>query len=271
MCAAGSVGVMSSDAGADVFDSQLDAWRAWQESPWGRIRYAVVAETLRRTCAGLRRGPLRVIDVGGGDGTDAIALAAAGHEVTIVDQSAGLVEQAQAAAKHRGVRVATVVAPLSGVDAVDVGTFDLVLCHNVLQYVADTAAAIDALVALVGPGGGLSIMAVNPPSDVLAAAVRREDVDEAIAMLTAPTAYARTFEHEIRRIWPDDVATELSARGFTQQTRYGVRAVVDYLVNDERKHDPEFFDTLLRLELALCDREPYLRTARLWQLVCRRD
>jgi hypothetical protein len=45
------------DAGPKVFDEHLDAWRAWQRTPWGRIRYRVVAETLARTCAGLRRVP----------------------------------------------------------------------------------------------------------------------------------------------------------------------------------------------------------------------
>lgn len=40
---------------------------------------------------------------------------------------------------------------------------------------------------------------------------------------------------------------------------------------DARKHDPAFHADLERLELALCDREPYVRTARMWQVVARRS
>ena len=65
---------------------QLDAWRAYAATPWGRIRYAVVEETLRRETARLGAG-LRILDVGGGDGRDAIPLARRGHRVTILDRS----------------------------------------------------------------------------------------------------------------------------------------------------------------------------------------
>ena len=59
----------------DPFDEKLDHWRAWCEAPWGRIRFAVVRETLRRQAEamGAADGGLGVLDVGGGDGRDAVA------------------------------------------------------------------------------------------------------------------------------------------------------------------------------------------------------
>ena len=36
------------------------------------------------------------------------------------------------------------------------------------------------------------------------------------------------------------------------------------------KADPAFFADLLRLELAVCDREPYLRMGMFWQVVARK-
>ncbi len=52
----------------DVFSERLAAWREYTETPWARIRYGVVGEVLRRQteCLG---DQIRVLDVGGGDGT----------------------------------------------------------------------------------------------------------------------------------------------------------------------------------------------------------
>ena len=71
----------------DVFSDKLAAWHEYTVTPWARIRYAVVAEVLRRHVVELGPHPLRILDVGGGDGMDAVPLAQAGHDVTIVDPS----------------------------------------------------------------------------------------------------------------------------------------------------------------------------------------
>ena len=57
--------------------------------------------------------------------------------------------------------------------------------------------------------------------------------------------------------------------GLTDRTTYGIQCVT-HLVPNRRKDEPAFFAELEALELALCDREPYLRVARFWQLVSRR-
>ena len=247
-----------------AFDEHLDAWRAWQESPWGRIRYRVVAETLARTCAALGSGPLRVLDVGGGDGSDAAPLAAAGHDVTVLDPSAELLARAAA----RG--LATVRADLEDLGSLGLGEFDLVLCHNVVQHLPSTAAVVGALAGVVGAGGAVSLMAPNPAAEVLTAAIRRAALAEATALLDAPTIRTVTFEHDVRRVEADEAIGALAAAGLGDVTRYGVRCVTDYLADDERKGEPAFFAELEALELALCDREPYVRTARMWQVVATR-
>jgi len=38
---------------SDPFSDKLAAWQEYVATPWGRIRYAVVAETLRRQAAEL--------------------------------------------------------------------------------------------------------------------------------------------------------------------------------------------------------------------------
>jgi S-adenosylmethionine-dependent methyltransferase len=150
-------------------------------------------------------------------------------------------------------------------------SFDVVLCHNVVHYRAELAVTIAAAVRLVRPGGVMSVMAPNPAMDVLAAVVRHTDPGAALAVLDAPTVHSVTFGHPMRRVEAATAEAALVASGCTVEHRFGIRCVIDLIADDDLKHDSDFYQRLLQLELALCEREPYWRTARFWQLTGRRD
>lgn len=262
---------------SDVFGDQLDAWRAWQLAPWGRLRYAVVGETLTRHLAPRQdpAGPgglTRVLDVGGGDGGDALPLAEAGHHVTVVDPSPTLLGELREGADARGLgdRVRDVRGGLDDLTDLGLEPADLVLCHTVLQYRQDTRADVARLAGLVAPGGLVSLVAPNPPADLLAAAVRDTDLTGALALLEATSTRAATFDHTARRLEREDVEADLVDAGLVPVAHYGIRCVTDLVPDDGRKHDPEYYTDLLHLELALCARDPYRDLARLWQVVARR-
>lgn len=253
---------------SETFDQNLSAWNAWQTSPWGRLRYRIVQHTLQNS---LPDGLLRVLDVVGGDGMDAIGLAHAGHEVTVLDFSEPLLAAARDAAQQAGVadRVRTVHADLD--QGCPSTGFDAVLCHNVLQYRTDPVGTVAQLAALTRVGGVLSLIAANPASDVLAAAVRRLDLTAALELLDAPTARTATFNHDVHRLEASDVRAALEANGCQVLHRFGIRCVADFITDDELKADPDFYAVLERLELAVHDREPFVHTARMWQLVAVRN
>lgn len=265
------------DAAADVFDRGDDDFASWQAIPWGRLRYSVALATTRRALEGLP-GPLRVLDLGGGDGADSLPLAEAGHSVTIVDFAPALLERASSRAGALGVadRVRLVHAGIDDLGGdgapagVTAGSFDAVLCHNVLQYRADVISTVRLVVALARPGGVVSVMATNPAMDVLAAAVRRLEPAEALELLDADVVHGGTFDHDMRRLPPGDVEAALLDAGCVVEHRFGIRCVTDLVADDGIKSDPAFFARLEALELALCEREPYWRTARFWQLTGRR-
>lgn len=248
-----------------AFDKQIDSWREYQQTPWGRIRYAVIAHTLTREVERLGGGPLRILDVGAGDGRDTLPLAEAGHDVTIIEPSPRLRELAAATPAR------TVVdGGLDDLETLDLGEFDLVLCHFVLQYRPPDAGDLARLLDRVRPGGLLSLITPNRASRVLAALVR-EGPRAATEQLHLATERTVTFDTEVRRVDADDVAATLVDLGAPVVARYGGRIANDLLDDDELKHDPAYYAALESLELELCDREPFNRIGMFWQLVAQRQ
>jgi S-adenosylmethionine-dependent methyltransferase len=255
---------------SDVFDHRLAEWQAWAEAPWGRLRFAVVAEILRGQCAELSRGdggPLRVLDVGGGDGRDALPLALAGHDVTVLDPAPTWLAEAERRAEEAGGALTCVE---GGLDEPPVeGGFDLVLCHNVLHYRPAGAGDVATLAGLVRGGGRVSLIAPNPAGMVLMR-LTRGGPEAALAELDASTRVAATFDREFRKITAEEMEDDLAGAGLRVVARHGLRIANDLLADDAAKHRPAYFEALLELELALSGREPYRRIGGMWQLVAER-
>lgn len=246
----------------DVFSDRLAQWRAYTATPWARIRYTVVEENLRRQCAELGEG-LRILDIGGGDGMDALPLALAGHEVTIVDPSESWLAEAKRRAAEAGTSLTTLV---GGLDDLPEGEWDLVMCHFVLRYRPADAGDVRRLAAAVRPGGLLSVMEANPASMVLRQLVTGGP-EAALAELRVDTKRAVTFDHDVRKVPMPDLEAELAAAGLRLTGRFGTRIVNDLLTDNEAKNDPAYFDRILELERELCDQEPFVRIGGMYQLV----
>lgn len=258
----------------ETFDQRLAQWQAWCEAPWGRLRFAVVQETLRRQTDALggADGGLRVLDVGGGDGRDALPLAQAGHHVTVLDPAPSWLTEARrrAAAAGAADRLTTIEGSIDDLSAVG-GDYDLVLCHFVLHYrpAEVDAGDLERLAATLRPGGRLSVMAPNAAARVIMR-LTREGPDAALAELESDAFESATFATTGRRVTTEETEAALTRLGMTPVGRYAARVVNDYVADDALKTDPDYYASLERLELALCDQEPFVRLGALWQVVAER-
>jgi len=247
-------------------------WRAYRETPWSRLRYLIVAHTLSTSIARQGGGSWRILDVGGGDGGDALPLALAGHNVTVLDPSAPMLAKLTEDAVEAGVsdRITGVQGDIGAIAGLAGQGFDLVLCHFVLQYLDALDGLLARLLQAVKPGGYVSLIAPNRPGEVLAKATRGVDPAAAFALLDAETNRTLTFDHTVRRVDAETAIEALEVLGCEVVARFGGRIINDLLPDSAPKADPAFFADLLRLELAVCDREPYLRTGLFWQLLARK-
>ena len=132
------------------------------------VVWDVLREVLAARAAQTGRDRLDVIDAGGGTGGFAVPLAALGHNVTVVDPSPDALAAAQRRAVEAGARLTAVQGEAASLDSV-VGTkaADLVICHNVLEYVDSPADAMTAIAAVLRPSAAVSVLAANAVAAVL--------------------------------------------------------------------------------------------------------
>lgn len=254
-----------------AFDSHLPAWDAYLTTPWARVRYDVVADVLDETLAQLGSGPLRVLDLGGGDGLDSVRLAAMGHQITIVDQAPGMLERARASARRGGCidQLRTVQSDLLTWRPDQ--QYDLALCHFVLPYLDldDERQVWPLLREVVRPGGTASVVSLNPVSEVLSAVYRDGDVRLALRRFDGEPRRTGTFSRQLRSRPRCDVELAAADAGFEVARRIGIRVAVDLLPEDPIKYDPQTYPAILELELALAQHQAYLDAARACQLLMR--
>lgn len=255
---------------ASVFDGRLARWNEEMQAPWARLKYELGRANLARH---LPSSPLRILDAGGGNGLDAIPLAAAGHAVDIVDYSQEMLADVplQIARLNAPVTIATHHANLLEVARLFApATFDLVLCHNIIQYIDAVPAFLADLVALLRPGGRISVISINRFSIPYHAAFLDGDLAGALAQLDTHTARAKIFDTTMRSYSAAELKQLLEGAGLFVEGDYGIRCLCDYWGDNERKADPVVFRQIEALEYALTDRSPYKLLARYAQVVARK-
>ena len=150
----------------------------------------VLAEVIAARVAQTGRTALDIVDVGAGTGGFAVSIASLGHRVTVVDPSPDALAAARWRAVETGVTLTEVqgeagdLPALVGEPGQDGGGADLVICHNVLEYVDSPSAALAAIARVLRPGGTVSVLAANTIAAVLQRAVAGKYA-EARAMLPA--------------------------------------------------------------------------------------
>jgi S-adenosylmethionine-dependent methyltransferase len=136
------------------------------------VRFSLVWDVLRDVVsarvAETGRQALDIVDVGGGTGGLAVPFAALGHDVTVVDPSPDALAAAQRRAAEAGAQLTAVQGDAASLDGlVGVKAADLVICHNVLEYVDSPADAMTAIAAVLRPSATLSVLAANTVAAVL--------------------------------------------------------------------------------------------------------
>ena len=255
--------------------------------PWlerlGNLRNVVRQELVgRQLDRHLPAGPLRVLDVGAGQGTQALRLAARGHTVTAVEPDPAMRSELERAAgaltAPQRARVTLLASDLTGLASVTQPTaYDVVMCHGVFMYLPESTAAVAALSRCVSQGGVVSVVARN--GDALAwRPAARHDWPAALAMLdeveraSAEGRDAR-YRNEIGVQARADTLASLesacAAAGLGVEAWYGIRVASDDVPAEAPAPGEHELAALIEVEERLGATDPYRRLGTLLHVIAR--
>jgi S-adenosylmethionine-dependent methyltransferase len=187
----------------------------------------VLSEVISARVAATGRPALDIVDVGGGTGGLAVPFAALGHNVTVVDPSPDALAAAQRRAAEAGARLASVQGEAASLDSVaGPATADLVICHNVLEYVDAPADAMSAIARVLRPSATVSVLASNAVAAVLhrALAGRFAEARRLLAdTLLADTLLADTGPAAPRRFTLPELTGLIEQAGLRAGEAHGLR------------------------------------------------
>ncbi|MFF0743306.1 class I SAM-dependent methyltransferase [Streptomyces sp. NPDC004111] len=212
---------------------------------------------------------LRVLDVGMGQGTQALRLARAGHRVTGLEADPDMLATARDALRGEpeGIRERVRLIEGNGYDTgvhFLPGSFDVVLCHGVLMYVAEPDAMVAGLGRMLAPGGLLSLLVRNADALAMRPGLAGDWAGALAALDT--DAYTNRLGLAVRADRLEALEATLAGIAAPLRAWYGVRIFTDNVPNDAPALSEEELAEVLALEDRAGRTDPYRRVAALLHL-----
>ncbi|MET8676453.1 methyltransferase domain-containing protein [Streptomyces sp. NPDC004647] len=235
------------------------------------MRQELVARQLEEQIAG--RFPvgqrLRILDVGLGQGTQALRLARAGHKVTGLESDPQMLTTVRTALAcepegiRERVRLIEGDGRETGVHFLP-GSFDVVLCHGVLMYIAEPDPLLAGLARVLAPGGLMSLLVRNADALAMRPGLAG-DWDTALAAFDSPV-YTNRIGLEVRADRLSALTATLAGIGAPLHAWYGVRVFSDAAADDEPPPPPHVLERMLAAEDRAGRTDPYRAVAALLHL-----
>ena len=262
---------MTISAADERFLSDAVRYAAYLETPEGWLRLDLAFANLREFLP-QETSSLRVLDLGCGTANLGIRLARLGFHVTLVDPSQPMLDIASRAAREAAV---TETIALQIGDAMQIGdsfeaeSFDVVLCHNVLEFLEEPGVALrSAARVLRNSSGLLSVLVRNQPGEVLKKTLVEGDLTAAEQTLDADWGDESLYGGRVRLFTAKALRTMIEHASFAVAAERGVRVFSDYLPTKVSRADE--YDRIFQLERKLGALPEFAAVARYTHYIARR-
>ncbi len=254
---------MTAKDSCERFQSGTAKYAAYLDTPAGRLRldltFANLQELLPRS-----KTALRALDLGCGTGAMAVRLARLGIHVTLLDASESMLDLATRAAREAGVTERITLkhgAAAQFEDLFHAECFDVILCHNILEYVDDPGAVLgSAARALRDSSSMISLLVRNQAGEVLKAAIQEGDLAAAERDLSAEWGSESLYGGKVRLFTAEGVQAMLLESSLAVTAKRGVRVISDYLPRAISQNDE--YKRILAFERKLGSRPEFAAIAR---------
>ena len=220
--------------------ANIQAYLENLQQPWGQIYYDILFEQLQDI-----KGK-RVLDFGSGFGLVANHLAK-DNQVLAVEPN-----QEMVALRSQDHPYQQFVGSLDQLAVLEDASFEVILCHNVLEYVEDRKLVLEEFTRLLKPGGLLSIVKHNEVGRVLQTVVFENNPQKVLDLLAGQDLET----HSMGLAQAYDLATAVEDLDLEVKDYQGIR--VFYALQDNRfKSEEGWRESMLKMELAVCQESPY--------------
>ena len=219
----------------------IQQYKQMLEQPWGKIQYVITFAQLEHI-----KGK-KILDFGSGFGLVSQFLAQNNEVVAIEPQE----EMLFAYSNHRYEKI---LGSLEQVEKFESESFDIGLCHNVLEYIEENCRVnyLSELKRVLKRDGKLSIIKHNQVGKIMQAVVFSNDVDQALDLLNGNEFKSVSFSQGTT--YTIDELLEMSKMKL--ENYQAIRTFYSLQMNEVKTKD-NWLEKMTEMELAVCDLYPY--------------
>ena len=254
------------------FEDDASRYAAYLETPEGRLRADLSFANLQNYLRAMREAStLRALDLGCGTGAASIRLARLGINVTSLDSSPAMLDLAKQKIAEAGISGKVTLKLGDAGRLADIfqdGPFNIILCHNLLEYVDDPGVVLSGIADLMLDSSAIvSVLVRNQAGEVLKAALQSGSLDAAEHSLHAEWGQESLYSGKVRLFTPESLEAMLERVSLAPVSEYGVRVVADYLPPQISRS--EEYERIFALERELGMRQEFFGIARYLQVLAR--
>lgn len=194
----------------------------------------------------------KILDFGSGEGITANHFAEK-NDVTAIEPSKEMLSNA-----WKDYEYTQIVGDVNALSAFKNEIFDMIICHNVLEYIDDKVAVVKALARVLKKDGIISIVKHNRAGRVMQMAVLLDDFEKANEILDGKDSTASKFG--TIRYYEDNDITKWEPQ-ITVSDILGIRTFWDLQQNQQKHGDEAWQEKMLQLELRVSQMQEYKNIA----------
>lgn len=214
------------------------------QQPWGKIYYDILFDQLK----GIKGQ--KILDFGSGFGIVANFLAK-NNQVLAIEPNQDMVELCLKDYDYQ-----QVLGSLEQLQEMADASFDMIFCHNVLEYVEQREHYLTEFSRLLKPKGRLSIVKHHEVGRIFHTVVFENDTNKALKLLSGE----RFETHSMGNAECYDLEQLINGMPLAILDFQGIRIFYGMQENS-MKTASDWSDKLLQMELAVYDKSPYRDTA----------
>lgn len=214
----------------------IENYRKMVEQPWGKIFYDVIFNQLKF----VNDKRLKILDFGAGFCITAKHYAK-NHDVTALEPNEEMYKL-----RFESNDYTLITQGLEYLKTIEDNTYDVIFCHNVLEYVENKDEILTELKRVLKPGGHLSIIKHNLYGRIYGCAVLTDNPKAALDLLDQKPEDSMFGN---RDVYTNEYLTDFFGDEMALSEFYGIRTFYGLSSNNEIKYTDEWYNSMLELEI----------------------